>query len=73
MKNSYSFRHLFARPSFIEGAARLLDLGVTMQQYNTSRTDTEADIKAMRNDWRTVGNDLKTSMKSYEQTTPSTK
>jgi len=58
---------LFARPSLIEGASRLLDLGATMQQYNSSKTDTEADIKAIRNDWKTVGGDFKASIESYEQ------
>lgn len=67
MKNRYVFGRLFARPSFAEGAGRLVDLGATMQQYNTSKTEMEADITALQNDWYAVGNDFQISIKQYEQ------
>lgn len=72
MKNSYIFNRLFARPSFVEGAARLVDLGATLQQYNTSKTENQADIEAMRNDWCSVGEDFRVSIKQYEQAPSST-
>lgn len=50
--------YLFARPSFIEGAARLLDWGGTMNEYNSSPDGATADVRALRNDWRAVGDDL---------------
>ena len=49
---------LYARPSFVEGVARLLDFGGVLNEYNQSRTGREADWKALRADWITVGDDL---------------
>lgn len=67
MKNIYSSSRLFAEPSFLEGMSRMLDLGATLQDYNISETEQEADTKALRSDWRAVGEDLKFSIKNYEQ------
>ena len=67
MKNLYVFGRLFAEPSFVEGMSRVLDLGGTLQEYNTSETENKADIEALGSDWRAVGEDLKFSIKSYEQ------
>ena len=56
---------LFARPSFIEGMARLLDLGATLQEYNRSITPIEADARALYNDFRAVGEDMKRAMTQF--------
>ena len=64
MNKSYAFSKLFARPSFIEGMSRVLDLGSTLQQYNSSDTEEEADSEALKNDWRAVGDDLKFSIEN---------
>ena len=69
MKKLYIPNKLFAEPSAIEGVARLLDLGGTLQEYNTHDTDEEADVEALKNDWRAVGDDLKVSINRYEQLT----
>ena len=58
---------LFARPSFIEGIARVMDLGATMQAYNNSKTEKEADLKALRKDWEAVGEDVVSAASMYEQ------
>ena len=50
---------LFARPSIVEGIARILDFGNTLNEYNYSRSDEEADEKACRLDWVMVGSDLR--------------
>ena len=65
MKNLYTANRLFAEPSFWEGVARVLDLGATLQEYNTSETEQQADAKAIRDDWRAVGYDLRSSIKTY--------
>lgn len=70
MKNNYVFGKLFAEPSFVEGMSRVLDVGCTIQEYNTSETENKADIEALKNDWRAVGEDLAFSIKSYEQKLP---
>jgi len=49
---------LFANPSLIDGAGRLLDFWGTYDAYNISRSPAEADAKALYADWRSVGEDL---------------
>ena len=41
---------LFATPTFIYGAARVLDLYGVFDAYNSSSTDYEADYKALWSD-----------------------
>ncbi len=50
---------LFARPSFLEGWARIVDFGGTLQEYNRSPTDQAADFYALAADWRAVGLDIR--------------
>ncbi|MDE2188437.1 MAG: hypothetical protein KGJ35_01770 [Patescibacteria group bacterium] len=66
-KNSLTFRLFKKRPSFFEGASSLLDLGANVQRYNLSSTDDEADYEALKSDWQAVGDDLRSSIKTYEQ------
>ena len=66
-KNSSTFRLFRREPSFAEGASRVIDLGATMQHYNSSSNENEADTKAIQSDWEAVGSDLKSSIKTYEQ------
>jgi hypothetical protein len=56
---------LFARPSFIEGMARVLDMGGTLDSYNYSETDEQADFLALFADWHSVGKDIETAWKAY--------
>lgn len=57
------FGFLFARPSFAEGVARLIDVGHTLDEYNRARDGAEADAIAMRADWHMVGDDLRSPMR----------
>ena len=50
---------LFADPSFVEGMARVLDLGCTLNEYNNSMTERQADYLALHADWRAVGQDIR--------------
>lgn len=50
---------LFARPSFVEGVARLLDFADTLDDYNYSPSPEAADFYAFANDWRAVGEDIR--------------
>lgn len=54
----YYSTFLFARPSFIEGVARVVDLGGTLNVYNESPNSELADFLAMRADWLAVGSDI---------------
>lgn len=53
---------LFARPSFLEGVARLVDVGGSLNTYNISRTGQEADARALQNDWRAIGHDVRVAL-----------
>jgi len=55
---------LFARPTFWSGAARVLDLGGTFDQYNSSRTGDEADARALSNDWIVVGETMRDAIET---------
>lgn len=58
---------LFAVPNFITGVARLLDFGSTLNVYNTSDSEEEADEKATYSDWYMVGSDIKGAMEEYDR------
>ncbi len=66
MGNKYS-SILFASPSFAEGAARILDFGDTLTEYNRSPSPEEADANALRADWNAVINDLALAFKEVEE------
>lgn len=51
-------RFLFTRPSVIEGMARLLDFGNTLDSYQFFQTAEEADAQALYADWCAVGHDM---------------
>ena len=50
---------LFARPTFVEGLARILDWGGSLSEFNRSG---DADQIAIAMDWRMVGADLRTAI-----------
>lgn len=58
--------YLFATPSFLSGVARTLDIAGLFDDYNFSETPAEAEIRAMRSDWLSVGRDIHAAMMSLE-------
>ena len=48
---------LFARPSFVDGVARLFDFGDTLTEYNQSLSPKQADEIALRADLEAVAQD----------------
>ena len=58
---------LFARPSFMEGVARILDFGNTLSQYNGSVNPNEADARAINSDWKSVGNDIREAEAKFKK------
>jgi hypothetical protein len=50
---------LFAKPSFWEGWARIVDFGNTLTEYNRSRTGEQADRFALTADWAAIGEDIR--------------
>lgn len=63
--SEFSTDFLYARPSFFEGAARVLDFTGTLTEYNQSITPDQADAIALRMDWAMVGQDLKNAMDQF--------
>jgi len=61
-----NFGLLYATPSFLEGFARVLDIGDTFTTYNTFADAREADFLALRSDWRAIGEDFDTVLAEYE-------
>jgi hypothetical protein len=57
--------YLFARPSFLEGLARILDLSGSLQEYNYSKSGEQADARAISSDWEMIGEDIRTSIRTY--------
>lgn len=49
---------LFARPSFFEGAGRLVDFGDTLDEYNYSDSPGQADATAFLADLTSVARDI---------------
>ena len=59
--------YLYARPSFLEGPARLFDFGNTLFEYNYSMTPEQADYFATLSDWRAVGQDIQAILDRMER------
>lgn len=57
-----TYYYLFARPSFLEGIARIYDFGNTLNTYNYSNTPEQADYIAMASDWQVVGQELRAAV-----------
>ncbi len=62
--NKGTFRLLKKEPSFADGMAALFDLTPNTLRYNHDRHN-EADVNALREDWRVVGNDLWQVLQKY--------
>ena len=58
---------LYARPSFWEGVARLVDITGSLNQYNYSASDEEADCRAIESDWEAVGADILSAAKAFQE------
>ena len=58
---------LFARPSFLEGYGRALDIGATLNEYNHSKTPEEADTAAIKSDWQAVGDSIEYAIEKFSE------
>jgi hypothetical protein len=56
-RDAYS-TFLFAHTGFWDGAARLLDLGGNLVEFNRSITPEQADAIALRMDWEAASQDM---------------
>lgn len=58
--------YLFARPTFVSGMARVLDMFGVLNMYNFSSTPTQADYRAIKSDWLAVGVDIHDAIVTFE-------
>jgi hypothetical protein len=56
---------LYARPAFVGGIARCLDLGATLREFNSSPDGDQADRVALASDWWAIGDDLRAAILKY--------
>ncbi len=54
---------LYARPSFLEGMARIADMGGTLNEYNASD---DPDTAALMMDWLAVGRAMRQAIGDFE-------
>jgi hypothetical protein len=62
--------YLFAKPSFLEGIARIFDFSGSLNQYNSGLTPEQSDYLVIRSDWEAVGNDLRSAIGAFDKTLP---
>lgn len=62
----YSY-YLGARPSFLEGIARLMDFGNTLDKYKSYPSGAEADHAAIARDWAMIGLDFRNAVVEFEE------
>ena len=62
MEDIYS-DFLYARPSFLEGMARIADMGGTLNEYNASDNP---DTVALTMDWLAVGRAMRQAIGDFE-------
>ncbi len=53
---------LFATPTWQEGVGRLVDLGDALTEYNTTAPPDDPDARATAQDWRAVGDYIRSAM-----------
>lgn len=58
---------LYARPTFLEGVARLVDFGGFLNDYNYAEDGDAADQIALASDWYAIGDDMRQAFVSYAQ------
>lgn len=51
-----------SRASTIEGVARSMDIGATLQEYNCSQSGQAADLRALSADFHAFGDDLRNAI-----------
>ena len=56
---------LFVNPSFISGMSHVLDLGATLNEYNSAFIPRLADSLAIQSDWSIVGGDIQNAISEY--------
>ncbi|MEZ5006960.1 MAG: hypothetical protein R2753_02280 [Chitinophagales bacterium] len=59
MKKLYHTDYLFSKSSFLDGLGSIFNISGNYYNFNYSKTEEEADSKAIKNDWGVVGDDIR--------------
>jgi len=65
--DSPTFQLFKERQSFLSGMRSIFDLSRPESKYNSSKSDAEADYKALYSDWCAIGKDMHEAVSQYEQ------
>ena len=61
----HSFILFKKTPSFVDGAASIIDHSSLYARYDISNTEKEADFKSLLADWLAVGSDMTDALQIY--------
>jgi len=62
----YRTDHLLQKNNFWVGMGSILNLAGSYFDYNYSKTEKEADFRAIMSDWENVGDDIRKSKEKFE-------
>ncbi|MBV7270748.1 hypothetical protein [Winogradskyella luteola] len=62
----YRTDYLLPKNNFWVGMGSILNLAGSYFEYNYSRSDREADLKALISDWDNTGNDIRKAKENFE-------
>ena len=63
----YKTDYLLPKNNFWVGMGSILNLTGSYFKYNYSKSDNEADLKALISDWDNIGEDIRKSKNSFEK------
>ncbi|ELR72619.1 hypothetical protein C900_00998 [Fulvivirga imtechensis AK7] len=55
---------LFSKMNFLTGAGSVLNIAGNYYSFNSSKNEREADLKAIKSDWCSVGEDISHAYKT---------
>ncbi|OGS02445.1 MAG: hypothetical protein A3G41_02485 [Elusimicrobia bacterium RIFCSPLOWO2_12_FULL_59_9] len=64
--------HSIIIPSFLRGAARVIDMGVTIRVFRLNKNPKKADFEALQSDWCAVGDDIRVAISLESKDKPAT-
>jgi len=65
--NQPSTTFLVPRSSYFTGAGTIWNISGFYYRYNRSQTPAQADMRALRSDWRMVGQDIASALCDLEE------
>lgn len=63
----YKTDYLLPKNNFWVGMGSILNLAGSYFEYNYSKSESEADLKALTSDWENVGEDIRNSERDFEK------